>query len=212
MLNTNKIIRIGNGDDDFAIDKRRKIVHFTKQFFKSDDDFDPNACIDALNDISFLQKLLSEAIKAYRNVLLNTHEFTVPASSMNCISQFKDMMNQSKEVLNTYSVDDWCKFNMEETYQFYIAHCGTKKPKSMQWLKENLLAIYPELSYDDEYKALHASYPTDGMNYLLCKKLWFSDLNKKDTEYQLSYVYGMKIIQSKLGGFKSQRLKKVVNG
>lgn len=209
LLNSNKLIRIGNGEDAHAIRKRRNLVYFTRQFKPTDEDFDPDACITALADTKFLQKLLYESMQAFRNMLHRSpREFTIPTTTKVIYEQFDDLMVQAQNVITDYAPDEWCRFNLYETYEFYKQVCGTTKPKNMITVKNMILEQYPQLNYNDKYKAFYGDEPLEDMNYLLVRDVFYpSYYSKSDILKDLKFKFKLNVVQSRKGGYKSQRLK-----
>lgn len=209
LLNSNKLIRVGNGEDAHAIRKRRNLVYFTRQFKPTDDDYDPDACIKAKDDETFLQKLLYESIQAFRNMLQrNPREFTIPTTTRGIEAQFDELMVQGENVIKHYNPDEWCRFDMYETYEFYKEVCGTNKPKSMLAVKNMIIEQYPQLHFSKEHNAFYGDKPLDGMNYLLVRDVFYpSTTTKAEIIKDLKFNFKLNVVQSRKNGFKSQRLR-----
>lgn len=210
LLNSNSEIRIGNGDDAYSIKKRRRIVHFTRQFKKNDKDYDKDACIKALNDVSFLQKLLWESIQAFGKIK-DSGNITLPKSSVSTINKFDDLMVQQENTLKLFNPEDWCKYNIQHTYEFYCQNCGTKNPKSLPSMKNMILKLYPDLQFSDKYQAFYSDKPLEGMNYNLVKEVWYPTLTKSEIIKKLKFDFGLEPRQSTYKGKKIQKLYSVIN-
>lgn len=207
IANTNKIIRIGNGDDSFAIDKRRHVVHWTHQFLETDPDFDKHANTKLLNDITFLQKLLYESIQAFRDLLNSGEKFTTPKSSMDIVKQFRELMNQQEEQLSTYPIDTWVQFDINETYEKYKSLCGSKYAKNISGMRLLLLEMYPNLRYDEEFNAFYdITQPHGCMNWKLCKKVFNITDNNKWLD-MIHEKYGLIREQARKGSSRPYVLK-----
>lgn len=86
-------------------------------------------------------------MQAFRNMLHRSpREFTIPATTKVIHEQFDDLMVQAQNVITDYAPDEWCRFNLYETYEFYKQVCGTTKPKNMIAVKNMILEQYPQLN------------------------------------------------------------------